>query len=247
MAACFARPHRVVPVTSTPAVQITPAPSSSLLRTANSKSVTAQPAALPGKIFHTGAACGPLSAFSRCLKVARTPLTSGRVSTAGSSTALPLPLLPWAAGVAGASATPLLLLLPSGMGAQGRAACGTNHSDSLLMNCWGCFARMASQSTCRHSTAQHGHAGRRISTARGTATPIPRSSLPKAQQHRKKMRGKLFGRSMRNLNAALLHVRSPSLPTLTPQKHTVAVCAAVFTPTVCVASAFTQIMCVAQW
>jgi hypothetical protein len=33
---------------------------------------------------------------------------------------------------------------------------GTNHSDSLLMNCLGCVARIASQSTCtaQHSTAR---------------------------------------------------------------------------------------------
>lgn len=192
----------VVPVTSTPAVQITSPPQTAFCGQPTAHVLTAQPVLLPGTLAHTGAACEPLSAFSRCLKVARTPLTSGRVSTAGNSTASPLPLLPWAAGAAGASATPLpLLLLPPGMGAQGRAACGTNHSDSLLMNCWGCFARMASQSTCT-GTAWHSTA--RPCQARNQHCP--------RHSNTEDVRQKLSGRSMSNSNAALLHVCSPSPP-----------------------------------
>jgi hypothetical protein len=105
---------------------------------------------------------GPLSAFNRCRNVANTSVTSGRDSNSGNSTEplSLLPLLQLAAAAAGVSATPLLLplllLLLPGMGAQGSAALGTNHSDSLLMNCLGCVARIASQSTCtaQHSTAR---------------------------------------------------------------------------------------------
>jgi hypothetical protein len=75
------------------------------------------------------------------------------------ATTLLLLLLPRgeAAGLAPALLLPdaaagLLLLLPAaadvaGRGGMGSAASGTNQRDSRSMNCCGCFAKIASQST----------------------------------------------------------------------------------------------------